>query len=54
MSETLRLVHQFMELGIKHELIVLPGQFHGYSDKGMDYYMNATRDFLSRYLAPGS
>ncbi len=53
-SETLRLVHELIELGIKHELVILPGQFHSYAGKSAEYYRNATRDFLSRYLAPGT
>ena len=46
----MRMTHALVEAGIRHQLIVLPGQPHGYSGAAADYVLDATTRFFQRHL----
>ncbi len=48
--DAMRMTHALIEAGVRHELIVLPGQPHGYSGKAADYFLEASTRFLQTHL----
>ncbi len=48
--DAMRMTHALIEAGIRHELIVLPGQPHGYAGKAADYFLDASTRFLQKHL----
>ena len=48
--DVLRMSHALIEAGIRHEVIVLPGQSHGYAGRAADYFIDATTRFFQRHL----
>ncbi len=47
---SLRMSQALIDAGVRHELIVLPGQSHGYAGTAADYYMTATTRFFQQRL----
>ncbi len=50
----MRMVHNLIEAGVDHELVVLPEAGHGYSGKDDDYFIHKLVAHFETYLKPSS
>ncbi|MBU3670909.1 MAG: hypothetical protein FGM43_00070 [Sinobacteraceae bacterium] len=46
----MRMSRALVDAGVRHEVVPLPGEFHGYRGKALDYVLQATTDFFATHL----
>ncbi|MFO0447308.1 MAG: prolyl oligopeptidase family serine peptidase, partial [Pseudomonadota bacterium] len=46
----MRMSRALVDAGVRHEVVPLPGEYHGYRGKALDYVLQATTDFFATHL----